>query len=145
MFDFRPNLDSVKILKSIAELKARLRKLKEPGFESLHEDLLLLSRLICTNKKQSNSVENFAPPLNLMVQFVSPENRVVNTIDMTDKKANQKAKRDFKTTRLAFLKEAEIFYTANLSFGAKKDDAISKKLRSIQKDIKLIKSKLGMA
>ncbi len=98
MFDFRPNLDSVKILKSIAELKARLRKLKEPEFEILHEDVLLLSRLICTNKKQSNSVENFVPPLNLTVQFVSPENHVANTIDMTDKKANQKVKRDFKTT-----------------------------------------------
>jgi hypothetical protein len=135
----------VKILKSIAELKARLRKLKEPEFESLHEDVLLLSRLICTNKKQSSSVENFVPPLDITIQLVSPESQVVNTIDMTDKEANQKAKMDFKTTRLAFLKEAERFYTANLSFRAKKDDAISKKLRSIQKDIKLIKSKLGIA
>jgi hypothetical protein len=102
----------VKILKSIAELKARLRKLKEPEFESLHEDVFMLSRLICTNKKQSSSVENFVPPLEISVQLVSPESQVVNTIDMTDKEANQKAKMDFKTTRLAFLKEAERFYTA---------------------------------
>lgn len=145
MFDFRPNLDSVKILKSIAELKTRLRKLDEPEFKGFHEDVLLLSRLICTNKKQSKSIENFGPPLNWTVQFISPEKQVVNTIDMTNKKANQKAIRDFKNTRLSFLKEAEKYYTANLSFRLKKDDAISKKLSSIQKDIKSIKSKIGMA
>ena len=145
MFDFRPNLDSEKILKSIADLKARLQKLKEPEFESFHEDLLLLSRLICTNKKQSKSVENFAPPINWIIKCISPEKEVVNTIDMTDRKAHLKAIRDFKATRLAFLKEAEKFYKANLSFHAKKEDNISKKLRSIQKDIKLIKAKLGIA
>ena len=134
----------MKILETIAELKARLRKLRESEFESLHEDVLLLSRLICTNKKQSRSIENFVPPLSWTVQLVSSEHHVVNTIAMTDKKANQKTKRDFKTTRLVFLKEAERFYIANLSLRVKKDDAISKKLRSIQKDIQLMKSKIGV-
>ena len=94
MFDFRPNLDSVRILQSIAELKARLRKLKEPEFESFHEDVLLLSRLICTNKKQSKSIEGFVLPLNLSIRIISPEKHVVNEIDLTDEKANQKAKKD---------------------------------------------------